>query len=329
LLRAAITAALIGLLVVLVDFSSAVRAVGNASPEMFAAALALALAAWWMSTLKWWLLLRPFRPVPSVGRLYGWNLRAILYGQILPGMLAGEAVKGYRLQRETGSPGPVIVSIGVDKLTGLVALLALGSLALVRSPELRGNGAYLGVVVVLAVLVPALLLAMFAPAGIGWLRSLKMHRLVAAPLTRVIEVVEPYQGRYGLLLVALALSLLFQAMGGAVVYLLALGIDLDVSVVDLMWVYAAVSLVSMAPLSLGGLGAREAGFVLLMKPLGVGSQEALALALLVLGVQLGMALAGALLELKEMVRPRLGVGRPAPESLIAQSEGAGGRSRHA
>lgn len=328
IVRAAVAAGLIGLLAIFVDFPAAVEAVGDVSPFLFVAAVAVALGAWLVNSLKWWLLLRPLAPGSSVLRLFGWNLRGIFYGQLLPGMLAGEVVKGYRFYRETGSAAPVIVSIGADRLTGLVALALLGSLALVRSPDLRGDELYIGIVGGFGLLVPILLLAVFTPSALSWVRRLENRPLLSGLVRRGGEVIEAYQGRYPLLAVTLLLAVAFQALGAIVVYLLGLGIDMDVGLVDFLWVYAAVSLVSLLPIALGGLGAREAAFILLLGPLGVDSEAALTLGFLVLGTQLAMALLGGGLELKVAIWPPSGA--PPPRgALIVQSKGMQGWTRDA
>ena len=328
IVRFAVAAGLIALLAVFVDFPAAIEALGEVSPLLFLAALAVALAAWLVNTLKWRLLLQPLDPGPSLLRLYQWNLRAIFYSQFLPGMLAGEAVKGYRLYRETRAATPVIVSIAADRLTGLVALAPLGGLALIRSPDLRGEELYIGLIGGFGLLMPVLLLALCTPMALGWTRGLKRYPLLAGLARQGGELIQPYQGRYPLLAAALLLATAFHTLNVLVLYVLSRESGVGVSFVDLLWVYAALALVRLMPISLGNLGTREASLVLLLKPLGVPSEAALTLGLLVLGVHLAMALLGGGLELKAAIwPPAAGV---APQgTLIAQSEGIQGWSRDA
>jgi len=329
IVRFAVAAGLMGLLAAFVDFPAAVEAVGDVNLLLFLAALALAVGAWLVNSVKWWLLLEPLAPGSSLLRLYAWNLRAIFYGHLLPGFLAGEAVKGYRLYRETGSAGPVAVSIGADKLTGLAALALLGSLALMRSPELRGNDIYIVLVGGVGILLPTVLLALFIPSAVGWIRKLQRYPLLEGLVGRGVEVIEPYQGRYLLLLATLLLALIFHALGATVIYLLARATHIDVGFIDFLWVYAAVSLVRALPISFAGLGVREAAFVVLLRPLGVGSEAALTLGLLALATQLAMALLGGGLELKAAIWPPSGAATPPRSALLAQSEGVQGWSRDA
>jgi hypothetical protein len=222
----------------------------------------------------------------------------------------------------------VAVSISTDKLTGLAALALLGSLALIRSPELRGNDIYIALVAGVGIPFSAVLLALFVPSVMGWIRKLERYALLAGLVRRGAEIIEPYRGRYLLLLTTLLLALIFHALGATVLYLLARGINIDVSFIDFIWVYAAVSLVRALPISVAGLGAREAVFVLLLGPLGVDSEAAVTLGLLALANQLALAVLGGGLELKAAIWPSAAA-TPPRSALIAQSEGMQGWTRDA
>ncbi len=317
----ALVAGLLALLAALVDFPAAIEAAGNADPILFAAAVGLALSAWLVNSVKWWLLLRPLDRDASLPQIIDWNMRAVFYGQLLPGMLAGEAVKGYRLYRQTGTAAPAVVSIGGDRVTGLAALAILASMALIRSPDLRSDPVYIALLVALGIAVPIALLTLFTRAGLSLVARLQRYRLLGGLARRGSEVIAEYEGRYSLMAVALALSLVFQTLGAMSVYALAEGADLSVELVDWLWVYAAVSFVTLLPIAFGGLGAREGAFIILLAPLGVESEAALSLGLLVLGVQLALAGLGAGLELRAALwsAPRHTKGEPA--NFVLQSQG--------
>jgi len=55
----------------------------------------------------------------------------------------------------------------------------------------------------------------------------------------------------------------------------------------------AVAIAQVLPISLGGLGVREGAFVLFLGPLGVEASQAVALGLLVYGLNLAVSLLGA------------------------------------
>ncbi len=93
-------------------------------------------------------------------------------------------------------------------------------------------------------------------------------------------------------------------------YYLARGMSLSIPLIGIAWMRSAVFLMTLFPLTIGGLGLREAGFVAFMHLYGVAAPEALGYALLLFAMQVVIALAGALLELWDFsLRPATAVRR--------------------
>lgn len=94
-----------------------------------------------------------------------------------------------------------------------------------------------------------------------------------------------------------ALSIGIHLIGTAAYAFLAMSVGIELSFAQMGWIRAAVMMVTMIPVSLGGVGVREAGFVLLLAPLGVPRGDALALSVLVFAVTvLSFGLLGAVSE---------------------------------
>jgi uncharacterized membrane protein YbhN (UPF0104 family) len=71
-------------------------------------------------------------------------------------------------------------------------------------------------------------------------------------------------------------------VGGVLFYwMLAQALGLELSLVTIGWVRSAVVLISMVPVSLGGIGLREAAFLYFLTPYGIGQEQAVAYSFLV------------------------------------------------
>jgi uncharacterized membrane protein YbhN (UPF0104 family) len=114
---------------------------------------------------------------------------------------------------------------------------------------------------------------------------------------------ESSQG-WGTLLVSMLLALLFQLGVVASNYVLCLALGISVSYVQLLWVVAAASLLQSLPISIAGVGVREGAYVYILGTQGVSASSALALSLLVFGIQVLLALAGGLLQLQQLRHAR-------------------------
>ena len=76
-------------------------------------------------------------------------------------------------------------------------------------------------------------------------------------------------------------------------FLAAHALGLDVSPTAALAFMPAVAIAQVLPISVGGLGIREGAFVLFLGPLGVPAGQAVALGLLVYGLNLAVSLLGA------------------------------------
>jgi uncharacterized membrane protein YbhN (UPF0104 family) len=115
------------------------------------------------------------------------------------------------------------------------------------------------------------------------------------------EIVAIYRRSPGLLLAASCLSVVVQAANAVMVWLLARSLGLSLSgsgsgselhLPLFFTLVPLVSLLSLAPVSINGLGVREGSLVVLLAPLGVAAEEAITLALLWFSVFVAAGLAG-------------------------------------
>lgn len=275
-LRAAISVALLAVLLGNVDTAQVTESLLRADLRWLAVAFLAALGAWAVNTAKWQRLLAVLGRRLPYGYLFALNFVGMFYSVLLPGQISGEVMKGIRLARGGAGTSEAVVSIGADRLTGLAGLGIIGLTGLLLAPKVPVSEAmlWLAAAAVAAALAPFLL------------RRLPLVDRLAAysrsPLT---------------LGVALLQALVFQALVTLSNYFAAVSVGADIPLVALAWIVAAVSLVHLAPISLAGLGVREGAYVVLLQQYGVPASDGLALSLAVFGVIMAQALLGGVLEL--------------------------------
>jgi glycosyltransferase 2 family protein len=281
----------------LVDPSVVVDSIAGASPAWVAVAFALAFALIGLNTVKWRVLVASqLSSPPSLMRLARLNLASALYGTLLPGQLAGEAVKVVRLARDSRDRVTLVGSVLADRVTGFLGLLLIGLVGALVA------GAPLAVTITLAV---SLLFALgvsvaisFVPARMaGPERAGGIVRRLVRGARATLAATAGYRQSPGTLVVALVLSVMFQAGVTMVIGLLARSLDMHVGWSDLAWVTAIVSVVQLLPITVASVGTREGAFMVLLVSLEQTRPDALALSLLVLASNLALALVGAIAEL--------------------------------
>lgn len=265
----------------------------------------LLFAAWLVNTAKWKILLGGH----SFLRLFALTLIGQFYALVLPGQIAGEAVKAWKLIGRNADSAKVVTSILMDRLTGVICLLLVGLLGASLTAAATGEtwAAAFGVSIIVFGLAAWLVRL---PPMQTWSRNVltfvgrRIPRAAGLSETgiRCIDAWIDYLGSPVRLLQAIVLGLAFQCLAVAMVHRIGIGIGVPVAFVDWCWIFAAVSLLLLLPVTVGGIGLREGAFVALLAGFGVTSEKALACSLALFAVQILAAAAGGVLDVVLIVR---------------------------
>jgi uncharacterized membrane protein YbhN (UPF0104 family) len=99
------------------------------------------------------------------------------------------------------------------------------------------------------------------------------------------------------------LGVVVHLMGVVAFGLVALALELDLSLLTIGWTRSAAVLVTVLPVSLAGLGLREGAFVLLLAPYGIAAADALSYSLLAFAATvLAFGLIGGVIEAFRLLR---------------------------
>lgn len=226
-----------------------------------------------ISAYKWRVLARPLGFTQPLRIFVSYYFSGMYLNLFAPSTVAGDFGRGALLAGERGRLGAALQSVVADRVSGLIVLLwvcAVGSLLADLKP-LPVSARY-GVV------------AIAIGATGGWfLLPILLGRAFFSrhKLRDVVEkLVGPYQNAPLVLGRACGVSLFFHFLQIGLQILLARALHIDTSVWALLVCIPLVSLLSGLPISFGGLGVREGGYIMLLTPLGVEREQALALGLL-------------------------------------------------
>jgi uncharacterized membrane protein YbhN (UPF0104 family) len=282
-----------------VDISAVGEALARADALLVLLAVVVGAASWFVNTYKWQLLLGEEGPAGKYLHLLKLNFISLFYNLALPGQVAGEVVKGVRLAQMGIDGRRAAVSVIVDRTTSLLALLALGMMGLALAPPVLGNDVDLlpwlvGITVVLGLVTVALVTG----SGLGALGGLPLREGgILHRLSLQMQMLAENSRGWRTLLAGMLLAVLFQLGSVATNYVLCLALGISVSYMQLLWVVAAASLLQSLPISIAGVGVREGAYVYILSTQGVDAAGALALSLLVFGIQVLLALVGGVAHL--------------------------------
>ena len=304
-LRVVVSAALLGYVLFKADLPSFLRRWPGISQPLLALALVLQLAGVFISSLKWWLLLRAAEQ--PVG--YMWTVRTYLVGQFfsnfLPTSIGGDAVRVYRLNRQTGRLGLAIASVFVERITGFLALTIIGWIALWLQFDRFTDNWQLRWAMIWCLLAASggLLIAFSAPWTVSLLSRLPLPNVIdwRGKLRGMADSLAQFYADRGTLVLVTLLAFVYQISWIAVTVAAAEALSMDVP-----WPFVALmvpisDIVGLIPIFFNNLGAREGIYTLLLGLLGLPAAQALALSLLVFGTRLLISLLGGVVLLLENV----------------------------
>jgi uncharacterized protein (TIRG00374 family) len=298
ILKVAVTLALYALVLYKIDVRQFLGRLREAHFGWVALGVAAYAAGQWLSAWRWWLLLRPVQLAVLYLRMVAFYFIGMFFNFFLPTIVGGDAVKAILLARETGAPARATMSVFMERNLGLLALLTIATVAAIVAPPVAVRG--------VSILQLALLLfAGFIVANIVLADRRAYHfidYLVAmTPLAgmrsraaSLYDAVVPYRERrwWGITAAAVAQSFLFQAVVILVVFLNANAIDQRPPVAALAVFVPLISLAGMLPISVNGLGIREALSLLLFGRVGVPADAAVSMAFLYFAVTFVASLPG-------------------------------------
>ena len=307
-LRIVASIAMLALLLPRVHFASLLPTWNVKTVSLLVAALTVTLLGIVMSAIRWRQVLTALGLRERLRPLFSHYLAGQFVGNFLPSTIGGDVLRVTRLSADNGDKPDSFASVVLERLTGwfVLPLITLG--AMVVNPSLRELGAASAVAAGLSIATLLLLTIVVVVAAsprlggrlagrLGW------QRFVGAVHLGLDRFRHHPRSAFGVLAVGLA----YQLMVVAAVFLAARALGLPVGPTAILAFVPAVAIAQVLPISLGGLGVREGAFVLFLHPLGVTTGQAVALGLLVYGLNLVVSLLGA---------PAFAVGSRHPRALV-------------
>lgn len=264
--RLTVSAIVLGIIFYIVPLREVIDAARRLPLWLWLAGFVLFLIGHAITAAKWWMLIGAGVPF---GRAFRAHLAGLGANLALPGVAGGDVVRAGLVLPLCRDKGRLAVGSLADRLIDTIslALVALGGAWFAFHSDLR-TALIVSAAVVAALVITVLMLRHVAPV-IGAL-SLRVFGggKIGALLSRIAGVLADLGREPGLLLGCLFLSVLVQCLFVAINIAFARAIGIDIA--DAAWFYAwsVAKIIAILPISLGGLGVREASMAALLKPFG-------------------------------------------------------------
>jgi glycosyltransferase 2 family protein len=251
----------------------------------------------------------------------------VFFNMWTPGGLLGDAVRIWHAHRAGLTLPFAIGSVVLDRIAVVLSLiLATTSLQYFLPAAVRSRFQIVGALDLFS------LFAIMSIAGVGLLicldrlpASLQSRKPIAGLLTLSLSARRVFLNPAALASVLL-LAVTSQAFVCAAIYTLARSLDIGIGLLDCMVLMPPVILLSLLPVSIGGWGVRESVMVFVLGLIGIASEQALLLSVLLGLAGMAISLPGWILwmtsplDSKPDSEPRMRTASPQANQLSSTAE---------
>ncbi len=296
-MRLLVSVALLALVFYKAGLAQLGRTILAADPWYVLLSVALTPLLIWMSSWKWQVIMRAFGIRLSAGRCFGLYAVGYFFNTVLPTNVGGDVVRAYAVGKSSGRNAEAFSSVFVERFTGLAVLL-ISALAAFLLALRRLWDFWLNTALALSVIGFFLLLA--AVVSPGLLRAFRRAIRVKAAqpvfdkLARFQEVTLSLRRHRGAFIFAMVNSFFFYVLAVVNVYVTALAFHSGLSFADSVIVTPIIMVITMLPISIGGIGLAEWAYFFTFERFGIAGAVGLSTALLMRAKALLAGLGGGI-----------------------------------
>lgn len=255
----------------------------------------------WISAYRWQILLRARKVEVALSELFSFYMIGMFVNNFMPGSIGGDVIKSYYLYRRTHQLQISVISVFLERFTGLLGLCLVAIATLVVGYQhlhsamvvasVCGSAAFLILIVLVLWQLPNIV------AQVPILTRFVPKRL-SKTAAELYDALASYRNHLPALFAAVAISAVLQLMLAAYFTIASVAMGIPISLIYFLLFLPAVTLVSLVPLSLGGLGIREASMALLFGAAGISTADVIAVSLTIHIINTILSLWGGMLLLK-------------------------------
>jgi len=246
---------------------------------------------------RWWYLLRHASVEQSISLSYQHILISFFMNNFLPSAVGQDAVRSAYAGGKDRFSHCLGVAL-IDRLTGFIGMLVLGIFALLSSVQ---RIKILSLVYTILVLILILLYVLLTLKGrFVWLKKklLGIRFLnIGNEVKALYDGFSGYREKSGVLINAVLISAVVQGFITLINWVIAKGMGVNVSFFSLLVLLPIITVVSLIPITVSGLGLREFSYYYLFGLIGIKGEVAASLSLMFYFISVLASIPGGILFL--------------------------------
>jgi len=303
LLQALIGIGALALVLVRSDAHALLAALRNTRVAYLPLAVAASFAVMWLMAYRWRAILAARGLYFKTRRLFVYYLIGGFFTSFVPGGgVSGDVARLIYVDREARDKASVLSTLVYERLVGVFTLLLIGLAATLMTrtraqtePKIYVSEAILG----LAFIATTAFMSAYVSSRLAQLiRSLGRRTRtvrVAEAAARTLESISELRRDWSLLLRTSVISVVIRVVWSLGCYVVAWAMGLPIGLLTLFAFISLIDLVRLMPISVGGLGVREAAVIALFASLGITRDQALTFSILAFAPTYLTAIVGGIL----------------------------------
>jgi uncharacterized protein (TIRG00374 family) len=282
ILKIAVSLGILALVLTRINLQQVWVQVNYLSLPFVAFALLYYTGCQWLSCWRWQTVLRATEHLVPMSSLLSNYFAGMFVSIFLPGSFGGDVYRSYAVAQKTKDLEVAIASVFLERFTGLTAVFALALLGLPLAFKILGSWDIIFLFIICASIISGGTLLILSPRLLiwaePWLQKLRLGS-IAARIAKIQIILRKFAQHRRALSLAIAISLVIQLAIPFYQYLLAIQLKIPISYMELL-IFTPISIVvTLLPISFGGLGVQEGLWVYLFSRVGVSAEQAITLSL--------------------------------------------------
>jgi glycosyltransferase 2 family protein len=266
-----------------IDFHQFVATLRYARLDILFAAFLILWIGHYICIYRWRMLMRPLMPVLTVGQLFGIYCIGLFFNLTFPTVVGGDVVKMYYAGKPSKAYAQSFAATFLDRDAGMLAMMIIACAAILKYPIIVPQIPVSYIIWIAFAVFILGNIGIFSPYFhqllTGFLQRIRLSR-IAKKVDTISNAFQIMGEHKAVLILSLIISFLNQLVVIAATWVVALGLGIHLSYMYFLIFIPVITLISMIPVSLNGMGLREWSFLCLFKAVGVPTASCIALGVL-------------------------------------------------
>jgi len=266
-----------------VDKKGLAEVIKHSDKPLLLLAFCIFFLSYALCLLRWEMLLKALKIHLSLKRVIISFAGGVFFSLFLPSTIGGDLMRSIDLATHTKRPREVLATVLLDRLSGYVGLVALALFSLLFAWRfIQDKSVLLSVIIITAILI-AILLALFNKFLYSRINKL-LHSPDAGRVRQLLkdlhQEIHYFKHHKKVIVNNLIFSLLIQVISPIVFFVTALSLGLKINIIYFFIFLPLIGAITLLPISIGGLGLRDATTIFFFAKAGVAHDFAFAMSLL-------------------------------------------------